>query len=106
MSAQEQTQTQTQSVTAPTPAIYVQPPTPPAPQQVVVQPQMTPEQQAFLNVINELISGAQELSYEMATLDPEIIHKVPEIKDLLEAGKKVVNAVKRLHKLIRTRTTG
>jgi len=93
---QNQTQTQTVSVPANVPPPYVNPPTPPV--------AITPEQQEFLNVINDLIAGAQELSYEMATLDPEIIHKVPEIKDLLEAGKRVVGAVKRLHKLIRART--
>jgi len=106
MSAQEQAQTQTLSATAPPPAIYVQPPTPPAPQQVVVQPQMTPEQKAFLDALNELISSAQELSYEMATLDPEAIRKAPEIRDLINAGRKVVVAVKKLHNLIRTRATG
>jgi len=93
---QNQTQTQAVSVPANVPPPYVNPPTPPV--------AITPEQQEFLNVINDLIAGAQELSYEMATLDPEIIHKVPEIKDLLEAGKRVVGAVKRLHKLIRART--
>jgi len=99
---QNQAQPQTVSVPANVPPPYVAPPTPPTAPPM----QMTPEQQAFLNVINDLIAGAQELSYEMATLDPEITHKVPEIRDLLEAGKKVVNAVKRLHKLIRTRATG
>jgi len=98
---QNQSQTQTVSVPANVPPPYVQPPTPPAQAPVAI----TPEQQEFLNVINDLIAGAQELSYEMATLDPEIVHKVPEIRDLLEAGKRVVGAVKRLHKLIRVRTT-
>jgi len=97
---QNQAQPQTVSVPANVPPPYVAPPTPPTPPPI----QMTPEQQEFLNVINDLIAGAQELSYEMATLDPEIVHKVPEIKDLLEAGKRVVGAVKRLNKLIRVRT--
>jgi len=101
---QNQNQVQTVSIPANVPPPYVNPPTPPVPQQVVAQPQMSPEQQEFLNVINDLIAGAQELSYEMATLDPEIIHKVPEIKELIEAGKKVVLAVKKLHKLIRSRS--
>jgi len=94
---QNQSQAQTVNVPANVPPPYVNPPTPPV--------TITPEQQEFLNVINDLIAGAQELSYEMATLDPEIVHKVPEIRDLLEAGKRVVGAVKRLHKLIRVRTT-
>jgi len=98
---QNQSQAQTVSVPANVPPPYVQPPTPPAQAQVI----LTPEQQEFLNAINDLIAGAQELSNEIATLDPEIVHKVPEIKDLLEAGRRVVGAVKRLHRLIRARTS-
>jgi len=104
--AQNQNQTQTVSVPANVPPPYVNPPTPPAPQQVVAQPQITPEQRAFLEALNELISSAQELSYEMATLDPDVMRKAPEIRDLINAGRKVVVAVKKLHNLIRARTTG
>lgn len=90
------------------PAIYTQPPTPPSQAQATAAPttQLTPEQQEFMNILNDLIMSAQELSYALAVVDQSIVEKHPELKDLLEAARSVVKNVWRFHKFVKTRVRG
>ncbi|MFP3264992.1 MAG: hypothetical protein RXO54_04080 [Acidilobus sp.] len=49
----------------------------------------------------DLLTSAQELSYEMATLEPKENYTKEDLKDLLEAGRKVVSSVKRMHQFLK-----
>jgi hypothetical protein len=49
----------------------------------------------------DLLTSAQELSYEMATLEPKETYTKEDLKDLLEAGRKVVSSVKRMHQFLK-----
>jgi cob(I)alamin adenosyltransferase len=49
----------------------------------------------------DLLTSAQELSYEMATLEPKDVYTKDEIKDLLEACRRVVRNVKRMHEFLK-----
>jgi cob(I)alamin adenosyltransferase len=53
------------------------------------------------DIFIELLTSAQELSYEMATLEPKDAYTKDEIKDLLEACRRVVSNVKRMHMFLR-----
>jgi cob(I)alamin adenosyltransferase len=53
------------------------------------------------DIFIELLTSAQELSYEMATLEPKDAYTKEEIKDLLEACRRVVSNVKRMHMFLR-----
>jgi len=102
MSSQTNTQNQgqipQQQIPANVPPPYVNPPTP--------APQVSPEQQELMNIINELVTGAQELSYELATLPYRLIEEHPELKDWYEASRKQVMTVKKLVKFLKERKTG
>jgi len=102
MSSPEQKPEQVQSVPPNVPPPYVAPPTPPA------QPTVTipPEQKELMDIINELVIGAQELSFELATLPHQLIEQHPELKDWYEVSKRQVQTVKKLMKFIRSRRTG
>lgn len=86
-----------------------------APQQVQTQPQpqvqppvtveIPAEQREMLEILNELVMAAQELSYELATVPSEVVEKTPELKDLIAAARRVVMAVKKFHRFIRERTS-
>ena len=52
------------------------------------------------DIFIDLLTGAQELSYEMATLEPKDVYTKDEIKDLLEACRRVVSNVKRMHQFL------
>jgi cob(I)alamin adenosyltransferase len=53
------------------------------------------------DIFIDLLTSAQELSYEMATLEPKDVYTKDEIKDLLEACRRVVSNVKRMHMFLR-----
>jgi len=79
------------------------------PQQAIqpAPPELPPEQKEFLDILNDLIASAQELSYQLATLDQSKLPRYPELaqelSELLESAKNVVVAVKRLHRFVRRR---
>jgi len=102
MSSSEQKPEQVQSVPPNVPPPYVAPPTPPAQQQVPIPP----EQKELMDIINELVMGAQEISFELATIPYHLIEAHPELKDWYEVSKKLVVTVKKLMKFIRSRRTG
>jgi len=95
---QVQPQHQSQNIPANVPPPYAVPPTPPTP--------VSPEQKELMDILNELIAGAQELSIELATVPYELIDKHPELKDWYEASKRQVMTIKRLIKFLRSRRTG
>jgi cob(I)alamin adenosyltransferase len=68
-------------------------------------PTPTPEEERIRSELQDifidLLTSAQELSYEMATLEPKDAYTKDEIKDLLEACRRVVSNVKRMHMFLR-----
>jgi len=64
---------------------------------------LSSEQKAFLDAMNNLIFAAQELSYTVALVPSELEEKYPELKDLIESSKNVVRATYNFHKLIKAR---
>jgi hypothetical protein len=56
------------------------------------------------NSVVALISSAQSLAYELATLDNKDIYRRDELAGLFDAAKQVVISVKRLHKLLQATT--
>jgi cob(I)alamin adenosyltransferase len=67
---------------------------------------LTQEEEKMRNELQsifiDLLTSAQELSYEIATLEPKDNYTKDEIKDLLEACRKVVGNVKRMHRFLQT----
>jgi len=104
MSSQTQSQThnQSQNIPANAPPPFTAPLTPPE----QTPPTPSPEQQELMNIINELVIGAQEISFELATLPHELIEKHPELKDWYETSKRLVLTVKKLMRFLRSRRTG
>jgi len=83
-----------------------QPTTPPAtpvtvPTTAVVSPEEEKIRSELQDIFIDLLTSAQELSYEMATLEPKDVYTKDEIKDLLEACRRVVSNVKRMHMFLR-----
>jgi cob(I)alamin adenosyltransferase len=79
-----------------------QPSIPPAvPTTAVVSPEEEKIRSELQDIFVELLTSAQELSYEMATLEPKDVYTKDEIKDLLEACRRVVSNVKRMHMFLR-----
>jgi cob(I)alamin adenosyltransferase len=67
---------------------------------------LTQEEEKMRNELQsifiDLLTSAQELSYEIATLEPKDNYTKDEIKDLLEACRKVVGNVKHMHRFLQT----
>jgi hypothetical protein len=63
-----------------------------------------PERLELQNSVVALISSAQSLAYELATLDNKDVYRRDELAGLLDAAKQVVISVKRLHKLLQATT--
>ena len=83
-----------------------QPTTPPAtpvtvPTTAVVSPEEEKIRSELQDIFIDLLTSAQELSYEIATLEPKDVYTKDEIKDLLEACRRVVSNVKRMHMFLR-----
>lgn len=82
-------------------------PTAPAltPVAVPATPPVNPEEEKIRSELQdifiELLTSTQELSYEMATLEPKDVYTKDEIKDLLEACRRVVSNVKRMHQFLK-----
>ena len=80
----------------PTPTPSAQPvPTPPV--------QRTEEdvvRETLQNLFLDLVSSAQKLSYELATLDPKDSYNRDELKDLFDAAKEVVVNIKRIYRFL------
>jgi cob(I)alamin adenosyltransferase len=77
-----------------------QPPTQPTAAPPPAPPVPTEEERIrseLQDIFIDLLTSAQELSYEMATLEPKDSYTKEEIKDLLEACRRVVSNVKRMH---------
>jgi len=75
---------------------------PPVPQPA---PQASPEEERarseLQNLFIDLLTSAQELSYEVATLEPKESYTKEDLKDLLEAARKVVVSVKKMHQFLK-----
>ena len=78
---------------------------PTTPVAVSATPPVSPEEERIRdelqNIFIDLLTSAQELSYEIATLEPKDVYTKDEIKDLLEACRRVVSNVKRMHQFLR-----
>ena len=83
-----------------------QPSIPPAtpttvPSVTAISPEEEKIRSELQDIFIDLLTSAQELSYEMATLEPKDVYTKDEIKDLLEACRRVVSNVKRMHMFLR-----
>ena len=81
-----------------------QPPTQPTAAPPPAPPVPTEEERIrseLQDIFIDLLTSAQELSYEMATLEPKDAYTKEEIKDLMEACRRVVSNVKRMHMFLR-----
>jgi histone deacetylase complex regulatory component SIN3 len=83
-----------------------QPSIPPAtpvtvPTTAVVSPEEEKIRSELQDIFIDLLTSAQELSYEMATLEPKDVYTKDEIKDFLEAARRVVANVKRMHQFLK-----
>ena len=67
----------------------------------VVSPEEEKIKSELQNIFVDLLTSAQELSYEIATLEPKDSYTKDEIKDLLDAGRRVVANVKRMHQFLK-----
>jgi cob(I)alamin adenosyltransferase len=67
-------------------------------------PTTTPEEEKARTELQaiflDLLTSAQKLAYELATLEMKEAYKREELKELLEAGKEVVGNVKKMHKFL------
>jgi len=84
------------------PPTQLTPPTPPQP----VRRELTEEEKAFLDALGSVVSSAQELSYVLASIDPDLLQKYSDLRELFESARNVVRSVYRFHKLIKERSRG
>jgi cob(I)alamin adenosyltransferase len=76
--------------------------TPPAtPAVTPISPEEEKIRSELQEIFLDLLTSAQELSYEMATLEPKDVYTKDEIKELLEVCRRVVSNVKRMHQFLR-----
>jgi len=66
-------------------------------QQQVVEDKITSELQS---IFLDLLTSAQELSYELATIEQKDEYTRDELRDLFHAARKVVSNVKRMHRFL------
>jgi len=69
-----------------------------------VTPAISPEEERIRaelqNIFLDLLTSAQKLSYELATLDLKDDYSRDELRDLFNAAKEVVSNVKRMHRFL------
>ncbi len=53
------------------------------------------------NIFLDLLTAAQELAYELATLESKDMYTAEDIQPFLRAGRNVVTQVKRMHKFLK-----
>jgi cob(I)alamin adenosyltransferase len=70
----------------------------------VISPEEEKIRSELQNIFIDLLTSAQELSYEIATLEPKDSYTKDEIKDLLDAGRRVVANVKKMHQFLKAHT--
>ena len=70
----------------------------------VISPEEEKIRSELQNIFIDLLTSAQELSYEIATLEPKDAYTKDEIKDLLDAGRRVVANVKKMHQFLKVHT--
>jgi cob(I)alamin adenosyltransferase len=57
--------------------------------------------QELQNIFLDLLSAAQELAYELATLESKDTYSAEDIQPFLKAARNVVTQVKRMHKFLK-----
>jgi hypothetical protein len=53
------------------------------------------------NIFLDLLTAAQELAYELATLESKDVYTAEDIQPFVRAGRNVVTQVKRMHKFLK-----
>jgi cob(I)alamin adenosyltransferase len=69
--------------------------------QVNAQTQGDRVAQELQNIFLDLLSAAQELAYELATLESKDTYSAEDIQPFLKAARNVVTQVKRMHKFLK-----
>jgi cob(I)alamin adenosyltransferase len=57
--------------------------------------------QELQNIFLDLLTAAQELAYELATLESKDTYTAEDIQPFLKAARNVVTQVKRMHKFLK-----
>jgi hypothetical protein len=57
--------------------------------------------QELQNIFLDLLTAAQELAYELATLENKDIYSAEDIQPFLRAARNVVTQVKRMHRFLK-----
>ncbi|PNV81416.1 MAG: hypothetical protein C0179_02830 [Fervidicoccus sp.] len=52
------------------------------------------------SIFLDLLTSAQKLSYELATLEPKDKYSADELKDLFDSAREVVSNVKKMHRFL------
>lgn len=52
--------------------------------------------QKLSEILGDILTKAQEVGFELATLDFSAIEKCPEVKPLIEKSKELITALKKL----------
>ncbi|MEM1820422.1 MAG: hypothetical protein QW230_01640 [Thermofilum sp.] len=69
----------------------------------VITRELTPEEREFLQAISDLITATQELAYALGSIDPEIIVKYPQVKELHEVAREVVRKSWNFYRMVKRR---
>jgi hypothetical protein len=69
--------------------------------QTNIQAQGDKVAQELQNIFLDLLTAAQELAYELATLESKDTYSVEDIQPFIRAARNVVSQVKRMHKFLK-----
>jgi cob(I)alamin adenosyltransferase len=69
--------------------------------QTNTQAQVDKVAQELQNIFLDLLTAAQELAYELATLENKDMYTTEDIQPFLKAARNVVTQVKRMHRFLK-----
>ncbi len=72
----------------------------PAPQGNQVPPSQDDAlRQQLTEILGEILTKAQEIGFELATLDPSVLNSCPQVKPLVDKTRELIVALKKLFAL-------
>ncbi len=69
--------------------------------QADIQAQGNKIAQELQNIFLDLLTAAQELAYELATLESKDMYTAEDVQPLIKSARNVVTQVKRMHKFLK-----
>jgi len=85
------------------PAEAVAAPQPTTVAEVPARRELTAEEKEFLDALSNLVLAVQELAYVLGGIDVKTLGDSPDLQDLLEASRNVVQAMRKFHKVVKAR---